>query len=65
MRSFLFASAALCLTWGLSGCDAPAPEKPVTPPPVVEAPKEKMAPTDAPKEKMEPTPTPAPVEPPK
>ena len=32
MRSFLFASAALCLTAAFSGCDAPVePAKPVTP----------------------------------
>lgn len=66
MRSFLLASAALCLTWGLSGCDTPTETKPVTPPAVTtpsDAPKDKMTPSDAPKTegKMEPT-TPAPAD---
>jgi hypothetical protein len=49
MRSFLLASAALCMTCAFIGCDAPVePVKPVTP--VVEKP--------ADKDKMEPAPTP-------
>ena len=64
MRSFVFASAALCLTAAFSGCDAPVePAKPATPT-VTPAPAE-------PGPKMEgpaatPTPAPAPAtEPPK
>ena len=65
MRSFLLASFALCLTWGLSGCDAPVePAKTTTPatPPAASStsePTKPGAPT-APEGRMEPT-TPAPA----